>query len=532
MRTKVEIITGFLSSGKTSMINSILRGEKDENKKIVIIQCELGEEKIKDEYLHQSIIKESISNLSLLKFNYIKEIIEKYSPDKIIIEQNGMDSLEELLNNLDNKISRRYIMIERITNIIDCRNFNMLMGILGNNLINKIAYSDLIILNNVDKVSPNELEDINKKVRSRNKTGVIIEIDEGEGFSDYFQFKNENKKLEGKIYDKLTMLFLITVAIYLSLNIFMAIDFGKLNIDFTKLYILNTIFISILMESFPFLILGVFISSIIQVFITRDMVVKYFPQNKIISFLFAIVGGIFFPVCDCAIVPVVSRLVKKGVPLYVAVTFMLSAPIVNPIVIISTYYAFPNQPQIMIFRIIIGIIVAIISGILFLIFPEKEISIKNNELDEVCSCIYCNNIKDIGIKGKISMIFKHAGEEFFDVGRFLILGALLTSFFQVMISKDLLVKLSGDNVISILIMMLIAFLFSLCSSSDAFIARSFLNQFSIGSIMSFMVLGPMIDMKNLIMLSDSFSKRFIIKLTFIVFNITFSVICFFTILNL
>src|SRR5690606_11971453 len=157
-----------------------------------------------------------------------------------------------------------------------------------------------------------------------------------------------------------------------------------LNIDFTKLYILNTIFISILMESFPFLILGVFISSIIQVFITRDMVVKYFPQNKIISFLFAIVGGIFFPVCDCAIVPVVSRLVKKGVPLYVAVTFMLSAPIVNPIVIISTYYAFPNQPQIMIFRIIIGIIVAIISGVLFLIFPEKEISIKNNELDEVC----------------------------------------------------------------------------------------------------------------------------------------------------
>jgi len=239
------------------------------------------------------------------------------------------------------------------------------------------------------------------------------------------------------------------------------------------------------------------------------MVVKYFPQNKIISFLFAIVGGIFFPVCDCAIVPVVSRLVKKGVPLYVAVTFMLSAPIVNPIVIISTYYAFPNQPQIMIFRIIIGIIVAIISGVLFLIFPEKEISIKNNELDEVCNCIYCNNIKDIGIKGKISMIFKHAGEEFFDVGRFLILGALLTSFFQVMISKDLLVKLSGDNV-----------------------ARSFLNQFSIGSIMSFMVLGPMIDMKNLIMLSDSFSKRFIIKLTFIVFNITFSVICFFTILNL
>lgn len=93
-------------------------------------------------------------------------------------------------------------------------------------------------------------------------------------------------------------------------------------------------------------------------------------------------------------------------------------------------------------------------------------------------------------------------------------------------------KVSGGGVSSILIMMIVAFLFSLCSSSDAFIARSFTSQISLNAIMGFMVLGPMIDMKNLIMLSESFSKRFIIKLIFIVFNITFSAICFFTILYL
>ncbi|MBU5311836.1 permease [Tissierella carlieri] len=532
MKTGIEIVTGFLSSGKTSMINIILGENIDKDKKIVIIQCEMGQKEINEKEINENIIIEKIPKGNSLEEMYIKQIVDKYSPDKIIIEQNGMETIEELLNQLDTKSMRKYTIIERIINIIDCKQFNMLMGILGNNLINKISYSDLIILNHVDGVSDDELEDINKKIGSINKSGLVIEINEHEKFLDYTKNKETNKIWKGTIYDKLSILFLIVASIYLSINLLISIDFSKFNIDFSNIYILNTIFISILMESFPFLILGVFISSIIQIFVTRDMIVKYFPKNKIISFLVAIVGGLFFPVCDCAIVPVVSRLVKKGVPLYAAVTFMLAAPIVNPIVIVSTYYAFPGQPQIMIFRLIIGIIVAIITGILFLIFPEEEMTVKSHELDNLCNCIYCNNINNGDIKGKISTIFKHAGEEFFDVGKFLIIGALLTSFFQVIIPKDIILKLGGDSVTAILLMMSIGFLFSLCSSSDAFIARSFLNQFSLSSIMGFMILGPMIDIKNLIMLSDIFSKRFIIKLTFIVFNVTFSAICFFTILYL
>lgn len=105
-----------------------------------------------------------------------------------------------------------------------------------------------------------------------------------------------------------------------------------------------------------------------------------------------------------------SRLVGKGVPLYAAVTFMLSAPIVNPIVIASTYYAFPGQPKVVIFRVAIGIVVVIVSGLLFLIFPEKEeVGLGNEDSGYICSCVYCNNSReDKGIKGKIATIFKHA----------------------------------------------------------------------------------------------------------------------------
>ncbi|MBU5438590.1 permease [Tissierella sp. MSJ-40] len=532
MKTQIDIFTGFLGSGKTSMINEMLEEYIVYEEKIVIIQCETGEEEIKDDFINnRNIIVYKLPKEKPLDNLYIKEIAEKYSPHRIIIEQNGMDSLDKLLNKLNHKGMRKYFVTNTIVNVIDCRKFHMLMGIVGDNLMTQIVYSDIVILNYGDKVTAEELKKIKRKVKIINKSGSIIDFESIGSFKEYIDEDRKEKWIK-KSSDKLSLLMLTCIAIYLFLNIFKAIDLVNLNVDFSKFHILNTIFIGILIESFPFLIIGVLISSLIQIFVTRDMIVKYFPKNKVLSFLMAIVGGVFFPVCDCAIVPVVSRLVKKGVPLYAAVTFMLAAPIVNPIVIASTYYAFPGQPSIVLFRLLIGIVVAVVSGLIFLIFPENEgISIKNLDSQYNCSCIYCNGYRiDKGIKGKISVIFKHAGEEFFDVGKFLIIGALLASIFQVMIPKSILENVSNLEVTSILIMMIIAFLFSVCSSSDAFIARSFSNQFSMNSIMGFMVLGPMVDIKNLLMLSESFNKRFIVKLLFIVFNIAFSAICFFTIL--
>lgn len=282
MKTQIDIFTGFLSSGKTSAINGELKGYIEYEKKIVIIQCKAGEQEIHHKYIGDNILVKKLVKGKSLECIYLKEIIRKYSPDRIIIEQNGMNPLDELLNLLDNRDIRKYAIVNNIYNIIDCRQFNMLMGIIGSNLVNQIVYSDIILLNYTDKVLVGELKRIKKKVRTINKSGTIIDNKEPKDFVDCRKDKGKNSILQGKISENLSMLLLIAITIYFFFNVLKSIDF---NMNFSKLYTLNTIFISILMESFPFLILGVFISSIIQIFVTRDMIVKYFPKSKILSFL-------------------------------------------------------------------------------------------------------------------------------------------------------------------------------------------------------------------------------------------------------
>lgn len=148
----------------------------------------------------------------------------------------------------------------------------------------------------------------------------------------------------------------------------------------------NTVFQSILMEAFPFIFIGVFISALLHVFVSQDALVRIFPKNRFAGLGLASIAGLFLPVCDCAIVPIAGRLVKKGVPLHCAITFMLAAPIVDPVVIASTYYAFPGRPEIALYRVLIGVTVALSVGIILMLFPDKESPLLIEALPVSCSC--------------------------------------------------------------------------------------------------------------------------------------------------
>jgi len=141
-----------------------------------------------------------------------------------------------------------------------------------------------------------------------------------------------------------------------------------------------------------------------------------------------------------------------------------------------------------------------------MIFPQKEAILLSNIDENACNCGSCgdnfNNKKDIN--GNLNAIFNHAGAEFFQIGKFIIIGSLLSSIMQTIIPKGFFEVLGGGSIISLLIMMLFAFILSVCSTSDAFIARTFINQFPIGAVMGFLVLGPMLDIKNLLMLLGNF----------------------------
>src|SRR5579875_89612 len=124
----------------------------------------------------------------------------------------------------------------------------------------------------------------------------------------------------------------------------------------------NTIFLSIILEAIPFILLGVFVSAIIQLFVSEKFIQRVLPRNVYLAVIPAALLGIIFPICECAIIPVVRRLIKKGMPSHVAIVFMLSAPILNPVVYASTYYAFKSTPYIANARMFVGFISSIIIG--------------------------------------------------------------------------------------------------------------------------------------------------------------------------
>ncbi len=299
------------------------------------------------------------------------------------------------------------------------------------------------------------------------------------------------------------------------------------------LYTFNMVFLSILLQAIPFVLIGILVSSVLHVAISSEALVKIFPQKKGLGFVTAIFAGVFFPVCDCVIVPVAARLIKKGVSLPVAITFMLAAPVVNPVVIASTLYAFPKQPSLAIYRVCFGIFVALIVGLLLMLFQSKESNLKNNSenVTGCCECCKSHENTNVGVMGKIRLIFIYAQSEFFQIGKFLIIGAFFSSLFQTCISKNIFNNLWGHEVVSLLVMMSAAFVFSICSTSDAFIAKAFSSQFSTASIMGFLVLGPMIDIKNMLMLLASFKKRFVCTLILTIFVVTFIALYFTIILQ-
>ncbi len=286
------------------------------------------------------------------------------------------------------------------------------------------------------------------------------------------------------------------------------------------------VFLSIIFEAIPFVMIGAFVSSIIQIFVSEQFIAKIIPKSRFIGLIAASLMGFIFPVCECAIVPIMRRLIKKGVPLHIAVTFMLAVPIVNPVVLASTYYAFSGQAYMVFLRGILGLIGAIIIGHLIGKIQNKKTPLKHetNHEHHSCSCGYHyhsqqSNRRDI--VSKIINIIQHTSSELYNVGKFLIIGALLSALMQTFISRSYILSIGHGIVSSSIVMMILAFVLSLCSEADAFIARTFVGQFTTGSIVGFLIFGSMIDIKNTLMLSGSFKLKFVIKLI-----ATISIVCF------
>ncbi|MBU8908813.1 permease [Desertibacillus haloalkaliphilus] len=289
----------------------------------------------------------------------------------------------------------------------------------------------------------------------------------------------------------------------------------------------NTIFLSIVIEAIPFILLGVFFSSLIQIYVSEETIQRYLPRNALSALVPAAVLGAIFPICECAIVPVVRRLIKKGMPLHIGVVFLVAAPILNPIVAASTYFAFRNDLSVLYSRMGLAFVLAILIGaILYLIFKNSD-QLKWSTEELIGKQKGATSQVPVRQMNRFKQMFYHASDEFFLMGKYLIAGAFIASLFQTFLDRNLLAAIGSNEWSSTAVMMAFAFLLSLCSEADAFVASSFGSTFTTGSIIAFLVYGPMLDLKNTVMLFAFFKAKFVIT-----FMITVTVVVFVAIMGL
>lgn len=264
------------------------------------------------------------------------------------------------------------------------------------------------------------------------------------------------------------------------------------------------VFLSIVFESAPFILMGAMFSSLVLIFIPENFFKKYLPANPLLSIFPALVLSAIFPVCECAIIPVIRGLVRKGMPLCAGAVFLAAAPILNPIVLASTFYAFRFDLQVVVLRFGLACLVALSVGLLVYFFLEKG---RTGPVELPMASDAPRN------RGWFSLaswknVLDHSIDEFFSVGKYFILGAAIASLFQSILSQQAVLGLSDSVYASPGIMMFLAYILSLCSTADAFVAASFSSTFPVMSVVAFLLLGPMLDIKNTTMLLGYFSPRF------------------------
>ncbi|MGM7721755.1 permease [Metabacillus sp. Hm71] len=321
--------------------------------------------------------------------------------------------------------------------------------------------------------------------------------------------------LRANIID-LTGVFLVVVALF-----FISFSSGfALPSSFpASLLNLNTIFISILIEALPFVLIGVLIAGVIQIFVTEEHIGRFIPKNRLLAVLMSCVVGALFPACECGIVPIIRRLVTKGVPIYAAIGFMLTGPLINPIVIASTYMAFGNDVNIASLRMGVGFVIAVLVAFaVSCLFKGHQFKTSNPSGH---SHPKANNE---AFTNRIWSMLTHSIDEFFDMAKYLIMGAFLAAFVQTYLPANNLLEAGNNPVSSLLVMMGLAYVLSLCSEADAFIGASFSSIFPTSSILGFLIFGPMIDLKNTLMMLSVFRFKFVMSVLGLVASFVFIII--------
>ena len=283
-------------------------------------------------------------------------------------------------------------------------------------------------------------------------------------------------------------------------------------------------FLGILFEGAPYILLGTIISGFIDAYLPSNIMDRFLPKNRYFAIIISGLLGAIFPVCECAIVPVIRRLVQKGLPVSCAITYMLSAPIVNPIVAISTYSAFSGDDALFmtLSRIGVAYFVTVLFGFVIHQFSVRSI-LKDKLLNKIQKAPL-SAVKDSSEEAKLTnptsdkllLALRSSSRDFLDVGMYFIIGVMITALYRTQIDQSIVDGFGESDWVGIPTMMILSFVLSLCSTSDAFIASQMLS-FSASAKLAFLTYGPMMDVKLVFMYGAIFKPKFVMMMAISLF---------------
>ncbi|HZG37107.1 MAG TPA: permease [Nodosilinea sp.] len=325
-----------------------------------------------------------------------------------------------------------------------------------------------------------------------------------------------------------------------------------------------TLFFSLLVEAMPFLLLGVIFSSVLLLFVDEQKLLTMIPKNVVLAALAGSLIGFMFPVCECGNIPVARRLLMKGAPTAVAIGFLLAAPTVNPVVFWATWIAFRDQPEIVFLRVGFTLIVAVAIALIFSAQEDVRPFLQDNltrmmgepepavatsvatpaepelspllksgtflmqspgqvlQLDAPPAQVLAQVAVALPpLSTRLRMMVDNMVLELRELGAVLVIGSAIAAFVQVAVPREVILSLGQGPVTSILAMMALAWVVSICSTVDSFFALSFASTFTSGALLAFLVFGPMIDLKNISLLLTVFKGRAIVYLFVLAAQLTF-----------
>lgn len=299
-----------------------------------------------------------------------------------------------------------------------------------------------------------------------------------------------------------------------------------------EIQIFASIATAIFLEAAPFLLLGSAVAAAFEVFAPPDLLAKVLGGGRVRGVAVGLLAGLVLPTCECGVVPITRRLLARGAPPHTAITYMLAAPVINPIVLLSTWVAFQGDWFMVAGRVILVAFPAAVVGYSVGKLPAALLLKHGADAPSTCSCGHDHGAGLVPVEtgsgscscghdhapviasstaSKLRALAAHTADEFMSMSKYLILGCLAAAAVKAYVPSSVLQAFSGNPITAVLVMMALAIGLSVCSEADAFVAAS-LTTFPAASQLAFLAIGPMVDLKLIAMFQATFHPRVMLVL--------------------